>query len=83
MDKARALVDRLVESDGDNQKVLAAFEGIYLLEGVSKAVDAKRLPPPPDLPHPPVAHPIGAGDPPHSGGAVPPEDDRGHLPPLP
>jgi hypothetical protein len=43
VDEARALVDRLIDSDGGNPEVVAAFEGIYLAEGVRRATRAKEM----------------------------------------
>jgi tetratricopeptide (TPR) repeat protein len=42
IEEARALVDRLVDTDG-GEEVLAAFEGLYLAEGVRRAVRAREL----------------------------------------
>ena len=41
-DEARALVDRLVVSDGGNEEVRAAYEGLYLAEGVRRAARARE-----------------------------------------
>jgi len=43
VDEARALVDRLIVSDGENADVVAAFEGIYLAEGVRRATRAREM----------------------------------------
>lgn len=43
VDEARALVDGLIETDGGNPEVLAAFEGIYLAEGVRRATRAREM----------------------------------------
>ena len=41
IDEARALVDRLIETDGADDEVIAAYEGIYLAEGVRRATQAR------------------------------------------